>query len=830
MSSAANKISNNYLQEEETIDIKKYIYKFSSNWYWFVLSIFVGLSVSFLINRYSSKQYSTSASLLVLEKGEGYGGIESIISEFGAYSKAQRKNVENQIGILQSYTLSFETVKELDFQVSYWAKGRINESEIYTTSPFKVVLDTTKNQTIQQRVNLSFVSETEYNLEITYPTGKNIKKEMFFGETYSDDFLTFRIEKNANFSDNNENISYFFFLNDYYAIARSYNKGLKVESIFEKGTMLKLNKSGNVAQKEIDFLNKLIEIYIRRNIEEKNISALNTIKFIDEQLNNIIDSLQKAERNLERFRLNNKIIDLSKEGTSLFEKLEQQQAQKSILEIRMKYYEYLKNYIKSKNDFKDVITPSVIGIQDNLLNSLVAQLSALYSEKNVTEYSATKDNPTMEVINLKIKNTVNALIENVNNIIEGAKIEIKEADKNISVLDQEIQKLPVTERELINIQRKFDLNDNIYNFLLEKRTEAGITKASNIPDVKILDSAIIQNSEQISPKRSINMMIGFFLGLLLPALLIIIKDFFNDKITDRKDVEKSTTIPILGAISHNTKDTDLVVQNHPKSSISESFRTLRTNLQYLLQGKEKAVISISSTISGEGKSFCAVNLASIIALSNKKVLLIGLDMRKPKIHKIFNCQNNAGMSTYLIGKSSYKEIINKTGIDNLHTIVSGPIPPNPAELIENKKFGELMTRLKDEYDYIIIDTPPVALVADALLIMNYTDANIFVIRQNYSSKNVLKFVNDLRYEKNLDKITILINDIDYNNAYGYKYGGYGKYSYRYKYGYRYNYGYGNGYYEDDNESVSLISFIKNKFPFLKKFFKKKHKKHTVNGQ
>lgn len=255
----------------------------------------------------------------------------------------------------------------------------------------------------------------------------------------------------------------------------------------------------------------------------------------------------------------------------------------------------------------------------------------------------------------------------------------------------------------------------------------------------------------------------------------------------------------------------MVVSKHGKSSIAESFRSLRTNLQYFFDTEDKKIITINSTISGEGKTFCAVNLASVIAISNKKTILIGLDLRKPKLHKVLNINNDIGMSTYLIGKNSINEVIQKTEVENLDVIVSGPIPPNPAELIENHRMTEIIEELKKQYDYIIIDTPPVALVADALLVTRHAVANIFVIRQNYSSKSVIKFVNDLHNEKKLTNLSLLLNDVDVASGYGYRYGGN---HYRYGSYRKYGYGYGYGYYEEDNEKpkslFGILDFIKKK--------------------
>lgn len=801
-------------QEEETIDIKKYIFKFLHNWYWFAISGILGLAIAFLINRYSTPTYQTNTSVIVQEKGDAFGGIESIIQEFGAYKKALKKNVENQIGILQSYTLTYETLKELNYRISYFGEGRVSTREIYQNQcPFEVVLDSSFQQLEYQPVFITFKTADECTIEIHDIYDTPLTKTLKLNEVFQNEHFKFSINvRDSLIDDNFIGRNFSFYINNYNRMANAYMKALTVEAVFEKGTVLSLTKTGSIPEKEVHFLNKLIAVFIDKDLREKNISTRKTLEFIDNQLAAIVDSLRLAESNLQNFRLNNRIVDLSKEGISLLEKLEETQARKSILDIRMKYYEYLLSYIEDKKDFQNVITPSVIGIQDMLLNKLVQQLSELYAERSVIEYSARANNPSLDVVNLKINNTLDALIENVNNVIEGARIEMVEVDSEIKKLDKHIQKLPITERKLINIERKFELNDNIYNFLLEKRAEAGIMQASNIPDIKVLDKAIVANVLPIGPKKSLNFLIGLFLALMIPAGIIILKEFFNDKIVERKDIESNSKIPILGTVTHNTKESDLVVTKHGKSSITESFRSLRTNLQYFLEKSNKHVITINSTISGEGKTFCALNLASVIAISNKRTILVGLDLRKPKLHKVMDVHNEKGMSTYLIGKSSLKEIIQKTTIENLDIIASGPIPPNPAELIEGQRMQDIIAELKETYDYIIIDTPPVALVADALLITRHADANIFVIRQNYSSKSVLKFVNDLHDEKKLTNLSLLLNDVDVASGYGYRYG-----SGHYQYGsYRkYGYGYGYGYYEEDEELSRTKTLLK-KLNFMRK--------------
>ncbi|HRS19825.1 MAG TPA: polysaccharide biosynthesis tyrosine autokinase, partial [Bacteroidales bacterium] len=482
-------------------------------------------------------------------------------------------------------------------------------------------------------------------------------------------------------------------------------------------------------------------------MKEKNATSIKTIEFIDQQLTSVVDSLSYAEKNLETFRSANKIVNLSEEGSTMFKKLEELQAKKSLIDIKIKYYEYLLKTIRDKSNFKDIITPSIIGVQDQLLNSLVSQLSQLYSERQVLEYTATGDNPSLQIINMKIKNTIAALIDNVNNLIESAQIESKETQKEIAKVDSEIKKLPSTERELINIQRKFELNDNIYNYLLQKRAEVGITKAANLPDLKFIDYALLDNTLLKSPNRKLNYLIALFLGFFLPGLLLIVRDFMNDTIVEREEVERKSNIPILGSVAHNKRINEVLpVKIHPKSSIAESFRAIRTNLSFFINHKstKHPIISFTSTISGEGKTFCALNLATIIAMNNKKVLVVGLDLRKPKLHTMLKTNISYGITNYLIGTHQIEDILIHTDIQNLDVILSGPIPPNPLELIESEKFAEFVSYIKNlGYDYILFDTPPIGLVADTLSIAKYTDLNVFVMRQNYTNRNAIKFINDI---------------------------------------------------------------------------------------
>lgn len=785
---------NSDFAKDETIDIKKFVFKILANWYWFAITIFIALTITFYTNRYSDPIYKISASVLVTDKDNSLtAGVESIIQELGVYKKIKKKNVENEIGILHSYSMANRTVKELNFEISYFSIGRIRTPERYQTSPFIVNIDSAFSQLFNHPVYITLLSIDKYQLMINDEMG--INQTMQFGEQFKNEYFNFNItlRDSDNFELDAPNYpkENYFIIHDLNQLTNRYKNKLSITTSDKKSSILILTTQGYVPRKEADYLNKLLQVYVNTGLEEKNQIAINTIEFIDKQLKIITDSLNIAENILYDFRRKNKIIDISQEGNAIFKKIEAYESEKALFEVKSKYYNYLRNYIEQAKDFKKVVAPSVMGIEDPLLNSLVVELNELYSTKNAISYSSTEKNPSIGILESKITSTKEKLLENLSNIINSTNISSTELNKRIEKVDIEIQKLPLTEKQLINIQRKFDLNDNIYTYLLEKRTEAGIAKASNIAENKILDIARPENAVLIAPKKNLNYIISLIIGILIPLIIIILKDFFNDKITEHKDVEDNTKIPILGSIGHNSKGVELIVNENPKSSISESFRSLRTNLQYLLIEKENHTITISSTVSGEGKTFCAVNLASIIASANKKTLIMGFDLRKPKLHKVLNTSNDVGLSNYLINKCSLDEIILPSGVENLDFIPSGPIPPNPAELIETKKMENLISELKQKYDYIIMDTPPIALVTDALLLSKFADTNIFVVRQNYSRKGVLKFVNDLYDQKNFTSLGILINDVKTPSYYGYGY----------KYGYGYDYGY--GYYEENDQKETV---------------------------
>jgi capsular exopolysaccharide synthesis family protein len=790
--SSFNSSSNqSYNPEDEGLDLKRYLSLFMNNWYWFAGSLFISLSIAYGVNRYSERIYTVSSNLLI--KDDQIGGSMTSSESFipGSNLFRNQQNLKNEMGILKSYDLNRRVIDSLpEFQIVYVGLGRrkfVERQIYYKDCPFKVISDSIDYQPLGVEVFIRIKSKESFKLEFIGDT--KIDQDYKFGDYIKKNGFNFIIElrNSLNFVVNTETANrYFFYYESSERLANSFRSTLSISPIEKDATLVNLTVAGAVPGQETDFLNKLMELYMQQGLELKNKTADNTIKFIDKQLGIISDSLYNAEDNLQSFRLRNKLLDLSKEGTYIQSQLERFSNEKVTLELQQKYYEYLLEYLNSRNESGDIIAPSIMGVSDQMLVSLVGELSKAQIQKKQMEMNLSAELQPIYFINERISDARKTLNENVRNSLINIKQSVSDVNDRLALVAKEIEKLPGTERQYINIQRVFEINNTIYTFLLEKRAEAGIAKASNVPDNRIIDLAKISDASMVLPKKKQNYTIGFAFGIMLPLFMIFILDLLNNKIIDRRDIEKGTKAPILGYISHNELKSEIPVINKPGSVLSESFRSIRTSLKYFFKETDHPVIAVTSTISSEGKTFISVNLAAITALLDKKVLLIGLDLRKPRIHRFFDVQNTEGMSTFLSGNCDYKDVIQKTTVDNLYYASSGPIPPNPAELIESPRMQDFILEAKKEYDYIIIDTPPVAVVADALLLANYIDVNIFVVRQRYSSKNTLELIQEYYQSGRLKNIGIIINDISLSGYYGY--------GLRYGYAMGYGYSYGNNYY------------------------------------
>ena len=775
--------------ESENIDFRRYVSLFISNWYWFAIALFIALCIAYGVNRWGEELFTVQGTLLIKE--DEYGGtgtMDRIMPGGDLFSSKQ--SLQNEIGILKSFDLNHKVMYKLpDFHIVYTAIGRrgIAESRLYRKSPFVVFAEDVNSQPPGVRVDVRIDSPEKYTLTIE---SCDYEGEHAFGEHFSacgfDFYIYPRHREISPYEEGGSNKYYFYFIRPA-TLANIYRSKLSINPVEEEATLVTLSVTGSVPEQEADYLDTLMASYLELGLEWKNQAAEQTISFIDAQLDLISDSLRLAENKMENFRMDNRFVDLTTEGNLVLQRLERYEMERNSLNLQMQYHEYLKDYLTSRNESGLIVSPSVMGIADPLLIRLVEELSGLQLQQKQLGFMVKDALPASNLITGKVEQARAALLENVTNSINQLKISMRDVDGRIAEVNAELDRLPGTERRLVSIQRDFDLNSTVYNFLLEKRAEAGIAKASTIAVNKIIDTAEPYNAVRIKPRSRQNYLFALILGLLLPAIAVVIIDLMNNKVIDRKDIEKITKVPILGFISHSSYGTELPVVEKPGSTLSESFRSIRTSLKYLIPEDRPAVIAVTSTVSGEGKTFVAVNLAAIISLLGRRTLLIGLDLRKPRIHRILGLDNSAGMSTYLSGNSKYDQVIQKTSVENLWYASSGPVPPNPAELIERQTMAGFLEEARRHFDYIIIDTPPVAVVTDALLLSRLTDVTLFVVRQRYTSRNTLSLIDEIYRGHEIKNPGIVVNDISMSGYYGYglRYGYAMGYSYGYNYGYKY---------------------------------------------
>ncbi len=782
-------------QNQAAVQIRQYLVLALEYWYLFLLAIIISVALFIYKNKFAYNEYGVYTSILIKKSNTN----PELIA--GGLMLDANRSLENEIGLLTSYDMIYKVIDELDFEINYFLDNRIGyDPELYKDCPFYIILDSMKSQYNYINVNIQLLDENSFKL--TIPDFEFEQKFNFDSYIEIQNF-GFVIKKNDDYF--NENVfkkKYYFYINNKANLAKQYKDNLKVEVYLERSTILWIWIQGKTAQKNIDFINTLAEFYIEDRLFEKNEIAEKTIDFIDMQLEGFTDSLRKSEDQLQYFKQTNS-INISDEGQSLLNQLQELDKEKKETQMKRDYYSYMLNAIDENPENILVLSPSILGYSDPILENYLTQLSEAMTQKRILEFSLKEDAdlPPNVIRSLEIENFEKTIKQHIKQTIKYTQGTLEELIKKNNEIQKEIFKLPLAERQMLQITRQFDLNNEIYTFLLQRRMEAGITLASNAPDVKIVDKARMESVMFKGRKGGGNLPKNLIIAIFVVVAIIFVNELLKNKIEDKSELEKLIKVPIIASITHNNRDSQLPTLKYPKSSISETFRLLRTNLQYALLDTEEKIIVVSSTISGEGKSFISANLAAIISTTNKKVLLIGLDLRKPRVQQIFKNEDKHGVSDYLIGEITYEELIKKTKYDNLYIAPPGNIPPNPAELIESKKMTDFLEKVKKDFDYVIIDTPPVGIVADALLLTQKANAFLYVIRQKYSSKSSVRLLGEIIENNQLKNVNIIFNGIKKSVTQGLKYG--------YGYGYGYGSTYGQGYYDDDtNGAENEKGFLK----------------------
>ena len=747
-----------YPELHNTFDFKKFINRILQNWYWFAFSIFIGILIAWLLNIYLPATYSIRSSLII----NSYESGIKRLSLTENYSNDRNVDVltQDHAGRISSHILSLNTLQSLEWNIFWYEKTLLYGKDMYGNEPYQVTLQPGKKNLLEVPVLITRISDSEYQVDVKAIIDPNIPVKFTqkgrFSEPFENRYFSFTLEKrDGQYSAEKK---FYFVINNLSKLASKYQKKIKVLIIEKKPDMIELLLSENNPERGAVFLNRLEQTYIEYGLSEKNRVAENTIKFIDSQLKSVTDSLSYSETKFTNFRTLNQSGDLNQKGGMVMQKQESLESEKAVIDRRLEYLRNLRKDLNDSRQMKMKMVPTVFGITDQTLNSLVVKLIDLYSKREVLSFSVQDKAPSLILLDKEIQLTNSMLEQNINTLLATTESDLKNLIQRAGSFSSQLSILPRTEQQLSTLKRSFDLNNDLYTYLLKMRAESAITFASNQPDVKVLDAASTDTAKQSSPMPLINYLIGFLLGLLVPYGVILFKSLINSSIQSKEEVEQMSRLPLVGMIIHNKIKKDLIVFENPRSNITESFRLLRTNLKYILKGENKKVIAIQSTIAGEGKSFVSINLASILAMNNVKVLLVGVDMRMSTLHHLLKSNNKKGLSTYLSNQDNFEDIIESTPIENLSYISAGPVPPNPVELLEDIYFTRFMEIARSRYDYIILDCPPISLVADGIIAGRHADVNLFVIRFQYSSKEQLKFINEQDAKKTLPNLAIVLND------------------------------------------------------------------------
>jgi capsular exopolysaccharide synthesis family protein len=755
------------------LDLRALIGKLLSRWYVFLIALLVMLPAAWLYLATTDNIYKIRASLLLDSPGQNNPQGEKFMK--GMELLGSTNDVDDEIGILKSYHIVGTALRRLAFGISYHERKNFNNVEVYDAPfPFTIELDSSANQMVGVPIYIERTSAKTFSLHAsadaasTYnfksgKTGQPIKdvdihSVWLMNEPFVHENLKFRVKFNEPFEVGNDEGKYYFVIHDLGAMTEAYTENLDIKPIARDSKMVEISIKGDTPDKEIAFINTLLDVYLKNEVEKRTQLGLKTIEFIDQQLEGVSSELKTVEASLESFRSQNNVLDISATAENLSRNLERLETDRSKLDIKLKYYESIAASLNS-NNLTGMESPSAFGLEDPVLNSMLLEMSKLSQERTGLQYSTKEGNPITEVLDLKIANQKKALLDNVTSFIGTTRAAIADLDAKIGKIEGNVARLPGSERQLVNIQRRFEFNDNVYQYLLEKRTEAGIAIASNSSEKTIVDRAKQVGQGPISPNRKLIMIGAVALAFMFAFGVIIARDFFTDSISTVEELEATTMIPTIGSIAHGSRrDRSTTVVAHSKNEIGESFRSLRVNLQYLTHGLQDSVIGVTSSIASEGKTFCSINLAASLALSGRRTVIIDADMRKPRVASHFHLKNDTGLSTYLINHHTLDEVIKPTLIEGLDVITSGPIPPNPLDLIALPAMEELINELKGRYDTVIIDSPPLGIVSEYVILLKYTDSNIYVVRANYTSRAHLEKINKLFKEQKIKNVSILFND------------------------------------------------------------------------
>lgn len=755
-------------EKSKPINIKLIIFKYLKYWYLFLLGIILCVGFSVYLMYYATPLYHISGTLLIKADNSGSEFSQNAVySDLENYQSAS--SIENEIEILQSASIMRRVVSELQLHNSYFIEEKFSRrKEIYGNNvPIDVVIHYYDSTGYSEFNSIKIHLTDQEAFEIEHPDESRTQHK--FGEEIENFYGTFSVESNGTITPETPRTIIVEF-NHLNGLAAAYSGSLSVEVANKLASVVSISLLDAVPQKGVEIINKLIEVYNEEAVFAKNQIAANTISFIDEQLKDITAELTEIETTAENYKRQNEITDVSAAANRYIANSSNYESQLSTNAIQIDMLESIEEYlVRPQNEYQMV--PSSLNIEDPTFLSLINDFNELQRERERMLRTTQPNNPLVLNLNEQLENLKRSLLENLRQIKSGLQITNRNLMSSSTQVESKASRVPQIERQLLDINRQQGIKQEHYLYLIKKREESALSlAATTVSNSRVIDPATPSNGP-VKPNKKLAYIFAFMMGLALPFAFIFVKDMMNDKIMDINDIEKITMVPILGEISHNSGDEILAISQKVKTPVAEQFRLIRSNLQFATANQDNRVILITSSRSGEGKTFFGLNLGVSLSMTEKKVVILEFDLRKPALLKKLRMKNDIGLSDYLSNnKYTVDDIIRpSSAAPDVSIIGCGDIPSNPAELMMSRKVGKLIDELKERFDTIIIDTAPVGQVADAFALAPYIDLTLYVVRYNYTKRDQVDFIDDIGRNKKLSHPMIVLNDAKLVMGYGYGY-------------------------------------------------------------
>ncbi|MDO5971107.1 polysaccharide biosynthesis tyrosine autokinase [Flavivirga aquimarina] len=762
-------------------DIKKSISIYSKHWKWFLLSLVVCLALAYLNLRYSTPLYAAYAKIMVLEEDDNTSGANAL-KDLSIFSKNEAAEIEDEIQVITSRNFMQNIVKKLNLNIQYFTKGRVNETELYKNSPIQINL--IASDSIIDKTYYNFFIEITSDKDFNYRRNEeDFPKKVSFGKNISTTFGGVVVTPKYNLK-NLIGTTIRVVVSPVEHVASSVRSRINIAPTSKSSKVLTLSFQDPVEDKAVNIINTLIQTYNESTIEKKNIRSRATVDFIDQRVELIASDLVNVDDSIVRFKTGNKVTDVTSEAGQFLSSslLNEQQLDEAMGELRQ--LSYIESLFAGDGDFN--LIPSNLGGSDGSISALSTRYNELVNNRDRLLKSAGAKNPIVLELDQTLRDLKNNISNSINNSKKSIGIRINSLQEQSKKINLKIFSVPGQQSRLRSIERKQGIKESLYLYLLEKREEAAISLTATSPNLKIIDAAYGVGNP-VSPNKQLVYIGALFLGLIVPFSFLYVKNLLDTKIHNREDLEKEIrNLTVLGEVPRVKGNEKPLIERNDRSILSESFRIIRTNFDYVKRGRDvknyENIIFVTSTINGEGKSFFSLNMALTLANTGKRVLLLGADIRNPQIYTAIKNKkerdlSKIGFTEFLVDKSIIVgETINTYDINgiNIDILLSGKVPPNPAELLMNDRVKDLFDSVSQQYDYVIVDTAPSMLVTDTLLISEYAGHTIYLTRADYTEKRILNFAKELHAEKKLNGMMLVVNDVKQSNfGYGAKYGYYG---------------------------------------------------------